>query len=588
MIKMFRTLMPVFAALMVVSCKTPEEPYSPPVTPGEKDNPSQKDEEGYVNGVKIKDESTVYGLISDDSGNPVSGVPVTDGYKFTTTNAKGVYEMVADPNSVFIYYTLPAQYEISLNSSSHLPSFYTKINPAKKTRVDFTLKKRASVPSEFAFGVFGDIHIKKAEDAVSLTNYGMVQMAKYMNDNCAGMPCFGVSLGDINDNNRADFWPDARKALGGARLSSGAFLPFYAVIGNHDHNGRTGNPAYEGKEEFDIGTTGNFNAAFGPTCYSFDMGKVHFVAIDNYIAMGAPTSSGTALAGKGASGLSAAVLAWLQADVAHVKGKEDKMIVVLQHCHQRGFGPSGYQNFNEELDAIKGFRDAYIFSGHAHICESYKYTSYKTGSGRYIMERIHGVPMGNFWESRYSPDGSPAGFYVYKVVGNQFLSWEFQNTHDPDDQMRLYDSQAKYDLDGAWSNRYRWTRSWNANPATSGIDEGNNSKNLYLSGNYLLAHIYHGDEDWQVSLIEDGVEKKMTFSNTRTNDYCVHCHFANDLKLKTTYRYYWDKSENFWYIKLDKPVSQLKNWKVVAKAVYPGSGETKVYECDHLTSSVKE
>lgn len=581
----FKCFIPLFAAFILCSCSPKKviEPYSPPPQPAD----PVTDDEGTVNGVKISDASTVYGLISDEGGHPVSGVPVTDGFKFTTTNAKGVYQMAADKKSTFVYYTLPAEYEINMGKSTHLPLFYKKINPSLKTRVDFTLKKRASVPTEFAFGVYGDIHIKKAEDAASLQKFGMVQMAKYFSDNCAGMPCLGISLGDINDNNRADFWAEAKTALCSAKQPSGEELPFFAVIGNHDHNGRLGKATFEGTEDFDIETTATFSNTFGPVCYSFNMGGIHFVAIDNYIAMGAPSSSSTALAGKGASGLSETVIKWLQDDLDLVKDKEDKAVIILQHCHQRGFGESGYRNFTNELKALQSFKDAYIFSGHAHICESYKYTSYKTVSGRPVTERIHGVPMGNFWESIYSPDGSPAGFYVYKVKGNQLDSWEFQSTHDGADQMRLYDSQAKYDKDGDWSNRYRWTQPWNANPAKSGFDEGNNSKNLYVSGNYLLAHIYDGTEDWEVKLIENGAEKKMTFSNTRTNDYCVHCHVANDVKLSQTYRYYWDKSENFWYIKLDKPVSELKNWKVVAKAVFP-SGQTRTYECDHLTSSVKE
>ncbi|MBR6932394.1 MAG: calcineurin-like phosphoesterase C-terminal domain-containing protein, partial [Bacteroidales bacterium] len=202
----------------------------------------------------------------------------------------------------------------------------------------------------------------------------------------------------------------------------------------------------------------------------------------------------------------------------------------------------------------------------------YKYMV-KTKSGRPVMERIHGVPMGNFWYSKYGPDGAPAGFYVYHVDGKDFSSWEYRCVHNPEEQMRIYDSNDVYDLESDWSHQYAWS-----------------NESLFAGGNFILAHIYHGDEDWEVTLEHDGKAEKMTFANKRIYDYCAHSHLANDnvSGIKTSWTYHWDRSENWWYLKLDRPASELKDWKVVAKAKFPGSAETRTYTCDKITRKLTE
>jgi len=523
-----------------------------------------------VNGTKITEGNNLYGVIQNTKGAGISSVPVTDGYQFVRTDVNGVYQMKADSRSSYVYYTLPTGYAIPQDETTHLPLFYKAITPTQENRVDFTLQKLTAASSAFTFAVLGDIHIRDKATATQFTNGTMQQLGQYFTEH-PDEQMFGVSLGDIINNAKdADTFSYAAQALGSASCGNNRYLPFYTVIGNHDHNARLGNEALSGMNAFDKATDGDYNRAFGPTCYSFNVGKVHFVSLDNFIALAPPSSDGTALASEGQTGFTDKVYEWLAKDLALVKDKESKMVVLLVHCHMRGF--TGIPNREGVLDLLAAFNSAYIFSGHAHICETYKY-SVQAKNGRGIMERIHGVPMGNFWYSRYNPDSAPAGFFLYHVDGNEFSDWEYRCLHDPEEQMRVYDSNEVYDNESDWSRQYAWTK-----------------ESLFAGGNFLLAHIYNGDEDWEVSLEHDGITDTMTFADKRIYDYCVISHLANDnvAGIRTSWKYHWDRSENWWYFKLDKPASELKNWKVTAIARFPGSSKTRTYVCDKLTHSVSE
>ena len=541
------------------------EPDSGPDTPDVPDTPA----DDTINGTRILDGNNLFGIIKDTTGAPVKAVPVTDGFRFTATDANGVYQMKANAESKFVWYSLPSGYAIGQDSGSHLPSFYQKIDPKETNRKDFTLTRLSGDSDAFSFAVLGDIHIRDAATANKFKSSAMQEIGRYFRESAPAGPVFGVALGDIINNAKdLETYTQAKGALGSAEYGAGKYLPMYTVIGNHDHDGRTGNSRMAGSDGFDRGTELYYSAAFGPTCYSFNVGNVHFVSLDNFIARKGPSSSGTALPSEGQNGLTDEVYDWLVHDLGHVTYKSSKMVVILQHCHVRGF--DGIPHREDMLEQLSAFGSAYIFSGHAHICESYKY-KVNAKNGRPVIERIHGVPMGNFWYSRYSPDGAPAGFYVYNVKGSDFSSWEYRPLHDGGEKMRVYDSNDVYDKDSDWSHQYAWSK-----------------ESLFAGGNFLLAHIYNGDEDWEVTLEHDGKSEKMTFANKRIYDYCANCHLTKVSGIRTSWTYHWDRSENWWYIKLDKPASELTSWRVVAKARFPGSTETRTYTCDRITRDLTE
>ena len=61
-----------------------------------------------VNGTQLDGNTTLYGLVTDTSGNPIPGVVVSDGYGCVTTDANGVYQMERYKKARFVHYSTPA------------------------------------------------------------------------------------------------------------------------------------------------------------------------------------------------------------------------------------------------------------------------------------------------------------------------------------------------------------------------------------------------------------------------------------------------------------------------------------------------
>lgn len=79
-----------------------------------------------VNGTQLDGNTTLYGLVTDTSGNPVPGVVVSDGYGCVTTDANGVYQMERYKKARFVHYSTPAGYAVN-TSADNYPLFYSEI-----------------------------------------------------------------------------------------------------------------------------------------------------------------------------------------------------------------------------------------------------------------------------------------------------------------------------------------------------------------------------------------------------------------------------------------------------------------------------
>lgn len=103
-------------------------------------------------------ETVLVGQISDaTTGKGIAGVPVTDGYTFTTTDADGNYRLVANRYCRNVYYVTPANYKVALDPSSKLPLFYSTstIQRYKENRNDFKLEPLPAVEENFTLVATG-------------------------------------------------------------------------------------------------------------------------------------------------------------------------------------------------------------------------------------------------------------------------------------------------------------------------------------------------------------------------------------------------------------------------------------------------
>ena len=109
-----------------------------------------------VNGTQLDGNTTLYGLVTDTSGNPVPGVVVSDGYGCVETDANGVYQMERYKKARFVHYSTPAGYAVN-TSADNYPLFYAEIvHKNIADRHDFVLTPLPAPESDFTLVCIAD------------------------------------------------------------------------------------------------------------------------------------------------------------------------------------------------------------------------------------------------------------------------------------------------------------------------------------------------------------------------------------------------------------------------------------------------
>ncbi|WP_295938314.1 calcineurin-like phosphoesterase family protein [uncultured Alistipes sp.] len=411
-------------------------------------------------GGEVPSGGDTYGYIKDASGNPIQGVVVSDGFTCVTTDAKGEYVLTRNAEASYVYYSLPAGYQVEMHKTFKAPQFYAKL--AKNTaRYDFTLKALGTQETRFDLICIGDPQVDNAQHVERFKTETAADIKAYVGS--AGVPCYGITLGDLVNNKWALFG-NIVVAMQPDRTG----LPVYSTIGNHDHEFPK-NTDKEGRAKYE--------GFFGPVDYSFNRGEVHIVSMDNVI------HTCTASANyKG--GFSAEQLEWLKQDLSFVS--KDKMIILCVHIPFRN---SGLERSNEVLELLSQYKYATIMSAHTHSHINYIHNK----NGKEIFEHITGTSCGAWWRSTVCTEGTPIGYAIYRIDGSAMKEWVYKSSkHDEDFQIRLYRASDKF-------------------------TGGGNASYYFAQKNakQIIANIWNWDPTWTVNVYENGTK---TGTMTRYSD----------------------------------------------------------------------
>jgi hypothetical protein len=213
---------------------------------------------------------------------------------------------------------------------------------------------------------------------------------------------FGVTLGDIVFDDLNVFEPhNAAVALIG--------IPWWNVIGNHDHN-------YDVPNDRDADET--YTRIYGPNYFSFDYGPVHFIALDDVEWGGAkPAGSGTYTAG-----LDARQLEFVRNDLALVP--DSQLVVLMMHIPLTDVGNRG-----DLYRLIENRPYTLSISGHTHWHEHKFITAADGWRGPEPHHHIVTVTAcGSWWTGAPNAagiphatmrDGAPNGYAIASFNGRR-------------------------------------------------------------------------------------------------------------------------------------------------------------------------
>lgn len=377
--------------------------------------------------------TTVYGVVSTADG-PVPGVVVSDGVEVTVTNEQGIYQLQSDKEWGYVFISVPAGYEVP--AEGVLPQFYKMMKGDASTaeRVDFSLTA-VDGQDDYKVLVLGDMHLANRtgdlkqfmEFTSDLNAYRALHQQEKM---------YAIALGDMTWDL---YWYSNSYALPeylNTINSQVKGLQIFHTIGNHD---------YDYKATNDRDAESRFMDYIAPTYYSFNLGKVHYVVLDDIDCSNYDGTTSRDYEKR----VSAGQLSWLAKDLSHV----DKSVPLVVVMHAQVFYPSQTDGFKVDHDAVNttqllnvldGYKVHFI-TGHTHMNYNVTPDDAVTG-GREVYEHNTGAICGSWWWSGYltpgvhlSPDGTPGGYAIWSVNGTD-MEWMYKATGWTEDyQFRSYD-----------------------------------------------------------------------------------------------------------------------------------------------------
>lgn len=492
--------------------------------------------------------TTVYGIVSS-AGVGVENVVVSDGAEVTVTNEKGIYQLKSAKKWGYVFISVPSGYEVP--SVGVLPQFHRALKNSADVveRADFKLEK---VDGQDSYKIFmlGDMHLANRTGDLGQFAQFTSDLTDYMTRH-KGEKMYALTLGDMTWDlywySNSYYFPQYLNTVN-SQIKN---LQIFHTMGNHDNDFQT-------RSDYDAAV--KYVDQICPTYYSFNIGKVHYVVMDDIDCSSYDGSTSRNYV----KSLSAEQLDWLAKDLSYV-AKTTPVVVAM---HAQVFYPttSGFKIDHDPVNTLRLFDilDGYtvrFVTGHTHklfnvtpdapIVDGHNFREYNSGS----------VCASWWWSGNLTPgihigtDGTPGGYGIWDVTGTDFQCL-YKSTGRPEEyQFRSYDlnnvhfSMADVPLmpsDISASVKNAYMQYVNAYPQNN--------------DNEVLINIWNWNSDWTLSVVDKN-RKTLPYTEVWAYD---PLHIAalsvkrfNNAGLKSTPSFITDKFTHFFKVKADDADTDL-------------------------------
>ena len=448
--------------------------------------------------VEKKSGYTTYGRVVDYEAKPVAGVAVSDGALVTTTDSEGRYYLRSERKNVFVFISIPKNYRVAIDRA--VPQFFQRF---KSTRIstyeqhNFVLAPEENVKLRVL--VWSDTHLaNRTDDANQFKKFFKPdieqQIAKAKSE---GVKLYAIGLGDLAWD---EFWYKNDYSLKDYREDISDFdLTIFSSPGNHDNDPSIAD---------DFLAAAGFRENLNPLYYSFNIGDIHYIMMDNTLFKNSGATSNNYNVQDYTEGFTDDQMKWLKADLATVP--EGTTIIFGLHIpwtnRSQANGNFTYAmpaTFRTQVESLLSKYTVHFISGHTHT----NYTNIINSKMR--EHNIAGVCGTWWWTGYYSKnkcrlngDGSPSGYKIFDINGSD-VKWNFKAlARDASYQFRAYDlrnslitrelycpADKNKNVSDAFFSEY-----------ANGWDKSTNT----TSTKKILINLFDYNDNWKITVTENG------------------------------------------------------------------------------------
>lgn len=489
--------------------------------------------------VVVPDGINVTGRVVDNAGNPLENVVVSDGLKCVRTMSDGTFYIESAIDDVkFVFVSTPSGYMPEVSDGK--PIFYkAKAGITPQNGVydfgDYVLTPVAN-PDRYTLLITADPQPRKYaswnNDRIAFKSLDicedlydeLAEVARGISDG----QVYGICLGDIV-HETMDLFDDYDNGL--ARLG----YPTYNIIGNHDNNPSASD---------DDGGAIPYESHYGPRNYSFNIGGIHYVMLDNLIMKINPSNDNKLTAFD--QGLTDDIWTWLQNDLAYIPTSTKLMVCAHSPMFKQISGSERTNTANHGADyggLLDKYSEVHAWAGHTHVGFNYIYPS----SHRHKRVQVHTLARstGELWTNEYLAAGTPRGFTIVEVDhGN--ITWRF---HPTKRQTAAFVGVTS-GICSAGAPAYAW-RDWDYSGGAAVMKDGSGALteeyqlHVYPRGaygdDYVYANVFLWDSKWSLPVWtpDGGTPVEMTLLHDANDTYISDTEKIYDLantEIKSHYK----------------------------------------------------